>query len=184
MSFFKKFLYQFIATSFSLVLSPADIVGEEKSSIDSTMIVQGKARKKILEDSLHDFGRESYDCDKSEILFSNQLDGYSFAHYYRGLAYYEGICVSKNKKQAYHEFFQGAKQGNLDAFYFVGLMAYAGIGVKQDVDYANEVFKILISYKHDKTLKLMDKLKCEDLVDESVLDDILSEQAQKDINAN
>lgn len=132
-------------------------------------------RKSLLEGALYDFGSEKYDCSRIGQLFSEDLNLYSHAHFYRGIAFYKGICVSENLEMAFKEFRQGAKLGHLDASYFMALMYYTGVGVKQDVDYANGIFKVLLRYEHKKTLRLVEKLRDEQLVNEDVLKDALME---------
>jgi TPR repeat protein len=137
--------------------------------------IKKDARKILLEEALYDFGSDEYDCNRIEKLFSKRLDEYSHANFYRGVAHYKGICIAENLELAYGEFHKGAQLGHLDASYFMALMSYSGVGVKQDVDYANKVFSVLLRYKHDKTIRLMERLKSEDLVNESVLKNILME---------
>lgn len=176
----------FLCLAFCVLLFPFDnrVAANGGGGIDNRVKVndgnaQEFSQRAFLEESLRDFGSDDYDCKKALNLFSEQLDGYSFAHYYRGVAYYQGICVKRSARSAYLEFEQGAKHGSLDAFYFMGLMKYGGVGVEQDVDGAGVIFKTLLDYKHDKTLILVSKLKGRGLIDESVLEDSISQELGK-----
>lgn len=158
-------------------------IGSDISSTLEEGIKMEDARKILLEEALYDFGSDEYDCDRIEKLFSQKLQGYSHAHFYRGIAHYKGICIPENFELAYGEFYKGAQLGHLDASYFMALMSYVGVGVKQNVDYANKVFSVLIGYKHDKTIILMEELKDKDLVNESVLKRTLMENMGRSENS-
>ncbi|WP_157520330.1 hypothetical protein [Microbulbifer agarilyticus] len=146
----------------------------EKKTLDSE-VVKNDFRRSILENALFNFERREYDCDLIDVIFSDELDGYSHAHFYRGIAYYKGICIPEDLVLAYSEFHTGAQLGHLDSSYFMALMAYSGIGVSQDVDYANKVFSVLLRFGHKRTVVLMEKLKKHGVVNELLLKNLMEE---------
>lgn len=96
----------------------------------------------------------------------------------RGIFAYRGYCRESNHKEAYSLFHQASAGGNLDSYYYKGLMLYSGRGVEQNLIEAGRIFLWLAAFDHNKTTSLIEKLSTNGYLNKEEFNDLLKERAR------
>lgn len=148
--------------------------GLAEESMDQSSVSGGGEQDLVLVESLL---QEGNPCEAKKLLLKLDDSNIKVMHA-RGILAYRGYCREPDYSEAYALFQRAAAGGNLDSYYYKGLMLYAGRGVEQNLVEAGRVFLWLAAFDHDKTKKLVKKLSDSGYLDGEEFNSLLEERAE------
>jgi len=121
--------------------------------------------------------KEGDPCEAKKILLGLDDSNIKVMHA-KGIFAYRGYCREPDYREAYALFQRASADGNLDSYYYKGLMLYAGRGVEQNLVEAGRVFLWLVAFDHGKTKRLVEKLSDSGYLNGEEFEDLLEERAE------